>query len=272
MHVRMGDRRAIQGGLNDDYFIYLQQFMDDVTEAVVSKGLEPPMFHVYTQTLLPCPSKTTGLFKEFPQWPVEMDQVRVWVGIARDVFRTMARFYWHLHIQDYIDTRWLMVNRFVLVGCWYDVEWVRKACLRHICWTFFSENWKFLYSKQYASRVFITLLLARWKRLFFVTLGWFKIEPCHTATRPPDCPEKRAGAANCNADRSGIFKVQDMPLFLHVGDNVHECLSCMIQVSPRWVISNQCWGVLLEMAVTWLCFGFCWNHYLPFVQSADGLL
>ena len=77
MHVRMGDRRAIQGGLDNDYFTYLHRFMDDVTEAVVSKGLEPPMFHVYTQTLLPCPSRDTGLFVEFPLWPVEMDQVRI---------------------------------------------------------------------------------------------------------------------------------------------------------------------------------------------------
>lgn len=84
MHVRMGDRRAIQGGLNDDYFVYLQKFMDDVTEAVVSKGLESPMFHIYTQTLFPCPSRTTGLFKEFPLWPVEMDQVRL----------VMSRVYW----------------------------------------------------------------------------------------------------------------------------------------------------------------------------------
>lgn len=97
----------------------------------------------------------------------------------------------------------------------------------------FLEKLRVLYSKQYIF-VFLKHLFWFFENILFWGDAWLvKIEPCLTATRPPDCPEKRAGASNCNADRSGIFKVQDMPLVLHVGDNVHECLSCMIQVSPE---------------------------------------
>lgn len=47
---------------------------------------------------------------------------------------------------------------------------------------------------------------------------------------PEDCPEKRAGAANtCPPARSGTFRVEGKPLFLHVGRDVANTLSCMIQ-------------------------------------------
>lgn len=49
--------------------------MTTVSGQVGEKGLEPPRFHVFSETLLPCPSTETGTFDEFPTWPVEMDQV-----------------------------------------------------------------------------------------------------------------------------------------------------------------------------------------------------
>lgn len=73
IHVRMGDR-PIQGEEGLDYFHLLELFMDTVSKEVVRKGLEPPLFHVFSETLIPCPSQDTGLFHEFPTWPVH--QVR----------------------------------------------------------------------------------------------------------------------------------------------------------------------------------------------------
>lgn len=50
--------------------------MDTVSQEVVRKGLEPPRFHVFSETIKPCPSADFGLFDEFPTWPVALDQVR----------------------------------------------------------------------------------------------------------------------------------------------------------------------------------------------------
>ena len=54
--------------------------MTTVSHEVVGKGLEPPLFHIFSETLNPCPSGETGLFDEFPTWPVELDQVRDLAG------------------------------------------------------------------------------------------------------------------------------------------------------------------------------------------------
>lgn len=76
LHVRMGDRRAFQEGTLE-YFELLEAFMNTVSSEVVKKGLEPPLFHIFSETLVPCPSSDTGLFDEFPSWPVVLDQVRI---------------------------------------------------------------------------------------------------------------------------------------------------------------------------------------------------
>ena len=70
----MGDRREFQDG-SLDYFALLDLFMTTVSQQVVGKGLVPPLFHIFSETLVPCPSGETGLFDEFPVWPVELDQV-----------------------------------------------------------------------------------------------------------------------------------------------------------------------------------------------------
>ena len=38
-----------------------------------------------------------------------------------------------------------------------------------------------------------------------------------------------AGALACNPNRTGIFRVRQKPLFLHVGHDVQNDLACMIQ-------------------------------------------
>ena len=76
IHVRMGDRRAFQEGTLE-YFKLLERFMDAVSSEVVKKGLEPPLFHVFSETLEACPKSDTGLFDEFPSWPVVLDQVGI---------------------------------------------------------------------------------------------------------------------------------------------------------------------------------------------------
>lgn len=77
IHIRLGDRMGLQE-VSQDYFLLLEEFMRDVTEAVLRQDVDSPIFHVFTETLQPCPHKQTGLFKELPMWPVEMDQVRAY--------------------------------------------------------------------------------------------------------------------------------------------------------------------------------------------------
>ena len=81
IHVRMGDRREFQDG-SLYYYELLDLFMTTVSQQVVGKGLEAPLFHIFSETLIPCPSEETGLFDEFPTWPVELDQVREEAGQA----------------------------------------------------------------------------------------------------------------------------------------------------------------------------------------------
>lgn len=71
----MGDRREFQDG-NEEYFQLLELIMTTMSVEVVDKGLQKPLFHVFSETLVPCPSENTGLFDEFPTWPVGVDQVR----------------------------------------------------------------------------------------------------------------------------------------------------------------------------------------------------
>ena len=74
IHVRMGDRRAYVDA-TAEYFRLLEAIMATVSQQVVEKGLEQPRFHVFSETLVPCPSVETGTFDEFPAWPVQPDQV-----------------------------------------------------------------------------------------------------------------------------------------------------------------------------------------------------
>lgn len=70
----MGDRREFQDG-NLEYFQLLELVMSTIEAEVVDKGLPKPLFHIFSETLVPCPSGETGLFDEFPTWPVDVDQV-----------------------------------------------------------------------------------------------------------------------------------------------------------------------------------------------------
>lgn len=56
-----------------------------------------------------------------------------------------------------------------------------------------------------------------------------QISACVGAKHPDDCPEKRAGASSCRPSRSGVFRVRGRSLLLHVGADVANALSCMIQ-------------------------------------------
>ncbi|CAN0106888.1 unnamed protein product [Ascophyllum nodosum] len=128
VHVRMGDRREFQDG-STQYLKFLERFMISVSSAVIAKGMMQPTFHVFSETLAPCPSEDTRLFDEFPAWSIEADEI----------------------------TR---------------------------CWE---------------------------------------------AKTPQDCPEKRVGAKLCNPVRSGVFFVEEKPIILHVGHDVGNAMSCMIQ-------------------------------------------
>lgn len=75
IHVRLGDRKVFWNG-DLEYFRLLDAFMDVVTKGVLDMGLPSPLFHVFSETLQPCPPPDTGIFPEFSAWPpVELDQV-----------------------------------------------------------------------------------------------------------------------------------------------------------------------------------------------------
>ena len=76
IHVRLGDRARALTKVRDGYFEVLEAFMDTVTSVVVLRGYLPPVFHIFSETSLPCPNTYNGTFDEFPDWPVDMDQVR----------------------------------------------------------------------------------------------------------------------------------------------------------------------------------------------------
>lgn len=59
-------------------------------------------------------------------------------------------------------------------------------------------------------------------------LSYTQIPSCLEAETPEDCPEKRAGRF-CHPNRSGVFNVAGMPVMLHVGPDVQNAMSCMIQ-------------------------------------------
>lgn len=75
VHVRMGDRREFLDGGNDGYFQLLETFMGTISAGVLERGLPQPVFHIFSETLKPCPSQITGLFDEFPAWPVDLNEV-----------------------------------------------------------------------------------------------------------------------------------------------------------------------------------------------------
>ncbi|CAN0162597.1 unnamed protein product [Ectocarpus fasciculatus] len=128
VHIRMGDRRAYYDG-NPQYFRNVELITETVTDEFRRRGLPEPMFHLFSETLNPCPSAVTGLFDEFPTWPIELEQ----------------------------------------------------------------------------------------------------IAECLAATTPSECPEKQAGGNFCAPKRSGIFRVRDKSFVLHVGSDVQNEMSCMIQ-------------------------------------------
>lgn len=53
------------------------------------------------------------------------------------------------------------------------------------------------------------------------------------ATIPTDCPEKQVGVSICRLHREGAFPVRGRarPLVLHVGQDVVNTLSCMVQAN-----------------------------------------
>ncbi|CAM9646251.1 unnamed protein product [Scytosiphon promiscuus] len=56
-----------------------------------------------------------------------------------------------------------------------------------------------------------------------------QVEPCLSAVAPDDCWEKTQGAPSCPSPRSGVFRVEGKSLFLHVGLDVENTMSCMIK-------------------------------------------
>ena len=74
-HVRLGDRTGSVESMSS-YIEHLEGVMDVISTATKEKEMRPPLFHVFTETLMPCPSQETGLFDEFLSWPIEADKVQ----------------------------------------------------------------------------------------------------------------------------------------------------------------------------------------------------
>lgn len=81
LHVRLGDRAKLLGDDDHEYFNLLEAFMATVSEALLRKGRDHPVFHVFSETTFPCPYSENGTFPEFPMWPTEVSQV--WRGFSR---------------------------------------------------------------------------------------------------------------------------------------------------------------------------------------------
>ena len=75
VHMRLGDV-LMPFERHSKYLSAVEELMDAITEVVEEKGLEPPLFHVFSETIKPCPSLETKSFDEFPTWPIESHQVR----------------------------------------------------------------------------------------------------------------------------------------------------------------------------------------------------
>lgn len=75
IHIRLGDRKGVDQA-TVKYLELLETFMDTVSAAVVEQGYSAPLFHIFSETVAPCPWPSTNAFSEFPNWPVEPDQVR----------------------------------------------------------------------------------------------------------------------------------------------------------------------------------------------------
>lgn len=54
--------------------------MDTVSAAALRQREVLPVFHIFSETLEPCPSTETGAFDEFLRWPVDTDEVRTGRG------------------------------------------------------------------------------------------------------------------------------------------------------------------------------------------------
>lgn len=74
MHVRMGDRHKFTD-MHPEYFEHLEEVMSTISQEVTRKGLAQPLFHIFSETVMTCPWDDTGLFDEFPTWPVATDEV-----------------------------------------------------------------------------------------------------------------------------------------------------------------------------------------------------
>lgn len=76
LHVRGGDREQSSRHAKTLYFELLEGFMETVTAAASRQEQPQPMFHVFSEVALPCPSTEDGCFPEFFRWPIEQHQVR----------------------------------------------------------------------------------------------------------------------------------------------------------------------------------------------------
>ncbi|CAM9998318.1 unnamed protein product [Ascophyllum nodosum] len=75
VHMRLGDVLLPFESLSK-YLTAIQEMMGVMTEVVEEKGLEPPLFHIFSETIKPCPSLETNSFDEFPAWAIEPQQVQ----------------------------------------------------------------------------------------------------------------------------------------------------------------------------------------------------
>lgn len=87
VHLRMGDRHRFTDR-HPEYMEFLEDVMSRISQEVTRKGLPEPLFHVFSETVEPCPSEKTGAFAEFPAWPVTADQVALDSSLARDSLST----------------------------------------------------------------------------------------------------------------------------------------------------------------------------------------
>ena len=189
--------------------------MDTVSKEAARKELQPPLFHVFSETLFPCPPEDTGIFDEFPSWPVH--QVRTRFLRYRDTLPLILR----RNCLLVVYSPFLSADPICMAHCTVSLA-LLFARVSHLCRAKLLK----IVSRQSECEGELNLSCAT-TRTSTNLVRPMQIPGCRTTEVPKDCPEKQAGLP-CKPKWPGVFHVIGMPLVLHVGPDVHNALTCMI--------------------------------------------
>ena len=77
MHIRLGDRAKIARDVLKSERDHIIQLINVIAQEAEALDQLTPLFHIYSETELPCPSLEDGVFPEFPEWAIAPNEVTV---------------------------------------------------------------------------------------------------------------------------------------------------------------------------------------------------